>query len=165
MASFPRVRSGFPRLASEHGIFSHLAVLTDTGVNLRVGDRTDRVAALLTTSDLFGATGIPPLRGRAFNEADCKPGAEPVVVIREELWQTQFAGREDIVGLSAVIDGKTRTVAGVMPKNFPRLQLEMMYVPIVLAPPLTTERGSRSYGNDREAGAGRDDGGSAEAHQ
>jgi putative ABC transport system permease protein len=128
------------------GIFSHLAAITDAGVNMRVGERTDRFAGLRTTSDLFGAAGIQPLRGRALTQADTKPGAEPVIVIREELWQSQFAGRQDIIGLSAVVDGQTRTIAGVMPKRFPRLQRELLYVPIELTTSLSTERGSRSFG-------------------
>jgi putative ABC transport system permease protein len=128
------------------GVFSHLAVITDAGVNLRAGERTDRVAALRTTSDLFGAAGIPPMRGRTLTEADTKPGADPVVVIREELWQSQFAGRPDIAGLSTVVDGRTSTIVGVVPKRFPRLQHELLYVPIELAAPLTTVRGSRSFG-------------------
>ncbi|HEY3743432.1 MAG TPA: ABC transporter permease [Bryobacteraceae bacterium] len=128
------------------GIFSNLSAINDVGVNLRLGERTDRVAALMTTSDLLSLAGIAPLRGRVFAEADTKPGADPVVIIREELWRNQFAGRQDIVGLSAVVDGKNRTIIGVMPKRFPRLQGELLYVPMTLAPPLTTERGSRGYG-------------------
>jgi hypothetical protein len=67
------------------GIFSHLAAISRSGVNLHLGNRTDRVDALTATPEIFGATGFRPVRGRGFTAADSLPGAAPVAAIREEL--------------------------------------------------------------------------------
>jgi predicted permease len=59
-----------------------------------------------------------PVIGRTLIPADGETGAEPVVVIRDSLWQRRFAGDPAVLGRSIVIGGQPRTIVGVLPDSF-----------------------------------------------
>ena len=59
-----------------------------------------------------------PSLGRSLIPADAEIGAEPVVVIRESLWQRRYGGDPAVVGRQLTIGGRPRTVVGIMPDTF-----------------------------------------------
>ena len=59
-----------------------------------------------------------PLSGRNFIPADGEPGAEPVVLVRESLWQRRYGGDPNLIGRQLTIGGQSRTVVGIMPDSF-----------------------------------------------
>ena len=56
--------------------------------------------------------------GRTFNDAEGVTGGPEVDVLSEQLWKTAFHADPNIVGRSAKIGGRMRTVVGVMPQSF-----------------------------------------------
>jgi predicted permease len=66
----------------------------------------------------FDVMGVPPLLGRTPNAADAAPGAEPVVVLGYRFWQRQFNGDEKVLGRPLRLNGRVRTIVGIMPKRF-----------------------------------------------
>lgn len=77
-------------------------------------DGAERVAGAQVTHDYFTALGVGPLRGRLLAAGDDRPGAEPVVVIRESYWQRRFAGRDAAIGAALRLSGTTYTIVGVV---------------------------------------------------
>jgi predicted permease len=67
------------------------------------------------SSDLFLALGIAPAKGRAFLPQEDHPGAAPVVIVSNSLWQQRYGGRSDAIGRPLVLDGRPYTVVGVAP--------------------------------------------------
>lgn len=67
---------------------------------------------------LFDVLGVHPVIGRAFDDADNRPGAPPVVVISYGMWQDDLGGSRDVLGHRILLDGAPVTVVGVMPKGF-----------------------------------------------
>jgi putative ABC transport system permease protein len=67
---------------------------------------------------LFDVLGTRPALGRAFDAADDRPGAAPVVVISYGMWQDDLASDRNVLGHQILLDGKPVTVVGVMPKGF-----------------------------------------------
>jgi putative ABC transport system permease protein len=129
----------------DSGIFSHIGALAEDGVNLRLGDRVERVSALFVTAGFFEVAD-PQLRlGRVFTEQETNPSAAPVVVLSEKAWQSRFLGDTGIIGRTVVVDGVLRSVIGVLPRRFPTVGREELYVPLVFNSAKMTERGSRSY--------------------
>src|SRR5262245_43648376 len=64
--------------------------LTGTG-------KPKRLWGMITSANYFDVLGVRPIRGRTFlPDEDAAPGGAPVVVISYRLWQSQFAGREDV---------------------------------------------------------------------
>ncbi len=70
------------------------------------------------TANTFSLLGVEPLLGRDFSPADTRPGAEPVVILRYEVWAARFAANRAIIGQRVRIDGRPATVIGVLPPGF-----------------------------------------------
>jgi predicted permease len=68
--------------------------------------------------ELFSVLGMPLIRGRAFLPDDDRPGAAPVVIISDHLWQRRFDRRSAAVGLPLVLDGRPYTIVGIAPAGF-----------------------------------------------
>jgi predicted permease len=124
---------------------------------LNVGEagRTERTFALLVSGNYFPALGLRPAAGRFIrpDEADVA-GAEPIVVVSYDYWQTRFAGSADAIGRTILVNDNQLTIIGVAPEGFQGtimgLQFDL-WVPATLAPVLvagSTEldaRGQRGY--------------------
>ena len=70
------------------------------------------------TASGFRLTRVPPLLGRTLLDADEQPGGPPVIVIGYNVWQSQFAGDQTIVGRQIKIGRDAHTIVGVMPDGF-----------------------------------------------
>jgi putative ABC transport system permease protein len=77
-----------------------------------------QVIAEVVDGPYFELLGARPLLGRVFQQADHQPGAPPVVVINEALWEQRFNRRPGIVGASMQLDARVYTVVGVVPSAF-----------------------------------------------
>ena len=77
--------------------------------------RTEYVYAREISSDLLAVLGVPLLKGRAFLSAEDQPGAAPVAIINERLWQRYYGGNPAAVGSPLRYNGKSYTVVGVIP--------------------------------------------------
>ena len=92
-----------------------------TAVNLRTGPssasnaETERASAAAATASTFRVLRTRTLRGRGFTDDDERPGAPPVLLIGEGLWQRDFGGDPSVVGRRVSVDGMEREIVGVMP--------------------------------------------------
>ena len=68
--------------------------------------------------------------GRNFGPEDDRPGAEPVVMLSHEVWQTRYAGDRAVVGRAISINGRPHTVIGVMPPRFAFPETQRLWVPL-----------------------------------
>ena len=78
----------------------------------------ERLWGLRVTPTILPTLGVEPQLGRLPSEREGRPGAEPVVVLSDGLWQRRFGADPAIVGSTLELDGKTHTVVGVMPGGF-----------------------------------------------
>jgi putative ABC transport system permease protein len=85
---------------------------------LETPDRSQSIAAPRVSANLFSVLGTRPLLGRAFSDAEGLAGGPDVVMLSEQLWRRAFHSSPNIVGQSARIGGRLRTVVGVMPRSF-----------------------------------------------
>ena len=82
------------------------------------------------TWNLFPLLGQPPAMGRNFGPEDDRPGAEPVVMLSHEVWQTRYAGDRAVVGRAISINGRPHTIIGVMPPRFAFPETQRLWVPL-----------------------------------
>ena len=75
------------------------------------------VPGVSASSELLDVLGAAPLLGRGFREGDDVPGAERVALLSFGLWQ-ELGGNPAIIGTHVMLDGRPRTVIGVMPRGF-----------------------------------------------
>jgi putative ABC transport system permease protein len=136
---------------SESRNLADLAAYTETDANLTGGQEPERVRAAAVTPNLFGLLRAPAIHGRGFAAEDGETGRSDVVVIGYGLWQRRFGGSPAIVGQSIQMNGRARTVIGIMPAAF-HLPTDFLidrpteaWVPLVVNPANLGQWGNRSY--------------------
>jgi putative ABC transport system permease protein len=82
------------------------------------------------TWNLFSLLGQPPVLGRDFGPDDDRPGAEPVIMLSHEVWQTRYGGDAGVVGRAINVNGRPHTIIGVMPPRFAFPETQRLWVPI-----------------------------------
>jgi putative ABC transport system permease protein len=98
--------------------FRQVALYRQRDEMLRIaGEPARLVPGVSASSELLDVLGAAPLLGRAFQEGDDVPGAEQVAVLSFGLWQ-ELGGSPAIIGTRVTLDGRPRTVIGVMPRGF-----------------------------------------------
>jgi len=124
---------------------------------LNVGEtgRTERTYAQLVSGNFFAALGLRPAAGRFIRPDEVsQAGADPVVVLSHDYWQTHFAGAQTAIGQTIRVNELQLTVVGVAPEGFQGTILALqfdLWVPATLAPALFNgsreleERGQRGY--------------------
>lgn len=102
----------------QNTVFEQMAAASLWGPNMTGRDQPEQIRGLQATGNLFDMLGVEAALGRGFTEDDDKAGAEPVVVLSDQLWKRRFGGDPSIIGQTLTLDGRTYTVIGVMPPSF-----------------------------------------------
>ena len=108
----------FLEIAERSAIFDGVIASTISDVVWTGEGDPQRLRGNYVTANTFAVLGVPPLVGRAVTPADGAPGAPDVAVLGHRFWQRQFAGDRGVVGRTLLLNGKARTVVGIMPKRF-----------------------------------------------
>ena len=101
----------------ENHVFEEIFGSIDVDVLSTGGEGAERFSGALVTPNTFRVLGVPPLAGRAITPDDCRPGAPPVFAISYQLWLKRY-NRDSVVGRTMVLNGKPRTLVGIMPPRF-----------------------------------------------
>ncbi len=126
-------------------------------VPFNVGEtgQTERTFGQLVSGNYFSALGLKPAVGRFIQPEEVeRPGAEPVVVISYDYWQTRFGGASSVVGQNVRVNGRDLIVIGVAPRQFQGTNVPLkfeLWAPATLAPALLggardlDDRSSRAF--------------------
>lgn len=90
----------------------------DNGGTLSEPGEAEYVNGREISSNLFSILGVSLLRGRSFRPEEDAPGATPVAIISQSLWQRRFGGSPAAIGMRLVFDEKSYTVVGILPPEF-----------------------------------------------
>lgn len=120
----------FERWRRELTSFDQLAAARRRTENLIGGGGVEVAAGAEMTASAFAVPRVQPQLGRILLESDEAKGAEPVVVIGHDIWQTRFGGVSDVLGRTLRIGRTTRTIVGVMPDGFLFPKREKFWVPL-----------------------------------
>jgi predicted permease len=103
------------------------------------------------TPNVFKLLGVKPLLGRTFTEEEGQTGGPQVVLLSEGLWREAFNADPEISGKTIRVNGKPRTVVGVMPLSF-RFPENMgqdlrkgLWLPIQATTEMQRDRGSHFF--------------------
>ena len=94
-----------------------------SGVNLgtfilNADNRTDQILGEIVSGSYLSMLGARMSAGRALNDADDRPGANPVVVISDALRQRRFGPDTPVVGHEVLLTGTPYTIVGVVDRSF-----------------------------------------------
>ncbi len=108
-----------------------LAAFTQRSLTIADG-RTDpeRYNGATISWNLFSMLGMPPALGRDFGPEDDRPGAEPVVLLSDEVWRHRYDADPSIVGRAILVNATPHTVIGVMPPRFMFPETQRLWVPL-----------------------------------
>jgi putative ABC transport system permease protein len=109
------------------------AVRTRESFNLTGAGESERLAGRLVSANFLATLGVKPIRGRDFLAEEDQPGANPVVIITDALWQRRFGADETIIGKQLTLSGQQFTVIGITPPNFQYAGEADVNVPIGLS--------------------------------
>jgi predicted permease len=137
-------------IKAQKATFQHLAAYAPAGLNVTGGCsegecEPQRVRASFSTPELFAVLGVAPALGRAFTPEEDVEGKDDVAVVSHALWQRMLGGSTAAIGRKLRLNGRERTVIGVMPRGFafPTADTEL-WLPLAMAPENQTSR--QSYG-------------------
>ena len=112
---------------------SSVALYTEFSAYLAAVDNPERLQATLASDGLLATLGVRPVLGRWFTPDECLEGPNYVpVVIGEKVWRERFGGTPDVLGKTLSMNGRVRTVVGVMPDRFRFPESSQIFVPLAL---------------------------------
>jgi putative ABC transport system permease protein len=116
---------------------------TDRDVNVTGFAEPERVHALNVTHDVLSTLAVQPMIGRVFLPSDDSPGAPATAILSYGYWQRHFSGDTSVIGKTIIVDGKSRQIIGVMPRDFRFLDTP----DLSLILPLQLDRNKTQLGN------------------
>ncbi len=103
----------------------------------------EHVRGLDVTDGTLPILGVRPVLGRLFTRRDDAPNVAKTVMISYAYWQERFGGNNSVVGRSITVDGTSREIIGVLPRNFHFLDWED--APLIV--PMQLDRSKTKLGN------------------
>ena len=126
-------------LREQNQVFSSMAAYATGGYNITAGCQENeceprRIAVSFSTADLFDVLRVAPAMGRVFTAQETEPGRDAVVVLSHGLWTDFFGSDRSILGRTVRLNGRERTVIGVMPPTvaFPSRDTDV-WVPLAFS--------------------------------
>ena len=126
--------------------FDGLAAIASYNPSLSDSGEPERVQGVRMSANAFGILGLRPFLGRSLIADDDRNGAPAVVMISHRLWSRRWARNEDVVGRSVNINGETREIVGVLPRDFALPNLDTDIV-VPLQPESDPRRNARNSVN------------------
>ena len=114
----PYTPEQFNQIAGKTSLFSGITASTVGNVTLTGAAAPQQVRGNYLTPNTFSVLGVAPMLGRASTESDVSPGHEEVALLSYRYWQQHFGGSAAVLGKVLTVDGRARTVIGVMPPRF-----------------------------------------------
>jgi predicted permease len=87
-------------------------------LNLQLGGEAWRVEAAAVTWNLARVLGVPPARGRWFDQTEERAGQNRVVVLSDHTWRERFGADPAILGRHLVLNDEPFEIIAVMPAGF-----------------------------------------------
>ena len=112
---FPLSVADYLALTTQQTQFERVASYSTREVSFVDRAGAELLQARVVSSNFFSVLGIGPAAGRAFAEADGRPGSPLVAIASHAFWQQRLGARHDVVGRPLHLDGTEYTLVGVLP--------------------------------------------------
>jgi len=114
------------RLKSTAKTLEDVALFQTLGLSVSPsGNRPNIVGALQVSPNFFHVLGIQPAMGRDFLPSEARTGADQVLILSYEAWQTLLQSDPEAIGKTVRISDEAFTVVGVLPAGvrFPQIAM------------------------------------------
>jgi putative ABC transport system permease protein len=144
----PREIGTYSRAAAA---FSSMGGFITRSYELSGGAQPEAVPAARLTAGVFPTLGVQPIIGRVFTSQE-EDAHQPLAVISYALWLNRYGRDPHVVGTSIVLDRKTYSIIGVMPRSFEfpldsgHLDQVQLWVPVSLTPEDLSDQNAGFWG-------------------
>ncbi len=91
----------------------------DYGDAIITGEQSpERVTAGVLEAGVLRILGVQPELGRWFDDEENLPGGNTSVILGHSIWENRLGADRSILGQSLIVNGRPRTIVGVMPASF-----------------------------------------------
>jgi predicted permease len=125
--------------------FEHLGMYRGWNANLTGVQPPERLLGFLVSANFFEVVGVKPIIGRGFTADEDQPGKPPVTILTYGFWQRSFGGDPNIINKTIALNGITRTVIGVLPKDFNYPAGADVLAPLTITSELAGNRENHAY--------------------
>jgi putative ABC transport system permease protein len=87
-------------------------------VNLTGSGEPERLDSAQVSPNMFRVLGVRPAMGRDFFDEEEQSGKDSVVVLTDGIWRRRFDANPEIVGKTISLNGRARTVVGILGPDF-----------------------------------------------
>jgi putative ABC transport system permease protein len=133
------------------GAFASMGGYITTEYELSGGAQPEEIYAARVTASIFPTLGVQPIIGRVFTAQE-ENTSQPFTVISYSLWLNRYQRDLKVLGKSVVLDRKTYTIIGVMPRSFAfpiqtgQFEQAQLWVPMSLTPEELSEQRAGFWG-------------------
>lgn len=131
--------------------FSSLGSFIATNYEISGGATPEEISGARLTAGVFPTLGTPTLLGRVFTPQE-EDAHQPLAVISYSLWLNRYHRDANVLDSSIILDRKTYSIIGVMPRNFEfplqagHLNQVQVWVPMSLTPTELAEESTGFWG-------------------
>ncbi|MCA1828031.1 MAG: ABC transporter permease [Myxococcales bacterium] len=124
-------------------LFESVGVYSNDTVALQQQDRAERIKAGFATGSFFTALGVRPVYGRTFSGEEDVRGNDGVAILSWAAFRKRYGSDPGAVGRSVTVDGRPRTIVGVLPASFRWEYESEIYLPFGWTQEDEADRSSR----------------------
>ena len=107
------------QIRAERGAFSGFFAWNSRRYAVGQGEQERLAQGLWVSGEMFPVLGIVPARGRLFTSEDDRPGCgTAAAVISYSMWQTEFGGKDSVIGSRIFVYNRPVEIIGVTPSSF-----------------------------------------------
>jgi putative ABC transport system permease protein len=131
----------FDELRASPSPFTAAAGVRPTGMAYAASTFTENITANLVDAEYFSLLGVRPALGRVW-----LPTERDAVVVSWAFWNDTLDADPNVISRSIVLDGRARSITGVMPREFvtPYFASTSVWAPLEMAPLLADLRARRT---------------------
>jgi len=108
----------FVEWRKECAAFEGMSVFQPSTVNLTGSGEPERLDAALVSPNMFRILGVQPALGRDFLDEEEQEARNSVAVVTDALWRRRFGADPTLVGRTLTLNGRARTVVGILSPSF-----------------------------------------------
>lgn len=98
--------------------FSQIAAFNYGSAIVGESGATEPLDVLQVSPEYFATLGVNPALGRSFAEEDMRAPESSTAILTDSYWRQHFNADPAVIGRSVRVDGRVRTIVGVLPPNF-----------------------------------------------
>ncbi len=124
--------------------FEKTAGYADAGASLNLAgtDEPARVRGVRVSSDFLDLLGVRPALGRNFLPEEDMPNGPNAVILGDGIWRDHFGANPAVVGEQILLNGRSYTIAGILPRDF------KFETPVDLLVPLQVQADVKDQGHN-----------------